>query len=146
MPGKKVKTRPYSIMVLVQKSKGSSAFNEQKVKNIAIEYRLQSIFPNPVYSYVCISCFNGNLSTEQQAFSSLKAERLFKSKWLDYLHKVKLKEFLKQWNTVQLLNLKTWLRYVHYTNIFILLFSGSVLGYTGRTSEVPVHNTNQACL
>ena len=40
-----VKTRPYSI--LIQKSKGSSAFNEQKVKLIAIEYRLQSIFPNP---------------------------------------------------------------------------------------------------
>ena len=42
---KKVKTRPYSI--LIQKSKGSSAFDEQKVKNI--EYRLQSIFPNPAY-------------------------------------------------------------------------------------------------
>ena len=36
---------PYSI--LIQKSEGSSAFDEQKVKNIAIEYRLQSIFPNP---------------------------------------------------------------------------------------------------
>ena len=33
--------------MLIQKSKGSSAFDEQKVKNIAIEYRLQSIFPNP---------------------------------------------------------------------------------------------------
>ena len=33
---KKVKTRPYSI--LIQKNKGSSAFDEQKVKNIAIEY------------------------------------------------------------------------------------------------------------
>ena len=43
----KVKTRPYAI--LIQKSKGSSAFDEQKVKNIAIEYRLQSIFPNPGY-------------------------------------------------------------------------------------------------
>ena len=42
---KKAKTRPYSI--LIQKSKGSSAFNEQKVKNIAIKYRLSSIFPNP---------------------------------------------------------------------------------------------------
>ena len=44
-PKKKVKTRSYSI--LIQKSKGSNAFDEQKVKNIAIEYRLQSIFPNP---------------------------------------------------------------------------------------------------
>ena len=42
---KKVKKRPYSI--LIQKSKGSSGLDEQKVKNIAIEYRLQSIFPNP---------------------------------------------------------------------------------------------------
>ena len=42
---KKVKTRPYSI--LIQKNKGSSALDEQKVKNIDIEYRLQSIFPNP---------------------------------------------------------------------------------------------------
>ena len=42
---KKVKTRPYSIFI--QKWKGSSAFDEQKVKNIAIEYWLQSIFPNP---------------------------------------------------------------------------------------------------
>ena len=33
---KKVKTRLYSI--LIQKSKGSSAFNEQKLKNIAVEY------------------------------------------------------------------------------------------------------------
>ena len=33
----KVKTRPYSM--LIQKSNGSSAFDEQKVKNIAIEYR-----------------------------------------------------------------------------------------------------------
>ena len=44
---KKVKTRPYSM--LIQKSKGSSAFDEQKVKNIAIKYRLQSIFCNPDY-------------------------------------------------------------------------------------------------
>ena len=44
-PAKKVKTRPYSI--LIQESKGSRAFDAQKVKNIAIEYRLQSIFPNP---------------------------------------------------------------------------------------------------
>ena len=42
---KKVKARPYSI--IIQKSKNSRAFDEQKVKNIAIEYRLQSIFPNP---------------------------------------------------------------------------------------------------
>ena len=47
---KKVKTRPYSI--LIQKSKGCSAFDEQKVKNIAIEYRLQSIFPNPGFNSV----------------------------------------------------------------------------------------------
>ena len=40
------KTRPYSI--LIQKSKGFSSFDEQKVKNIAIEYQLQSIFPNPI--------------------------------------------------------------------------------------------------
>ena len=40
-----VKTRPYS--TLIQKSKGSSTFDEYKVENIAIEYRLQSIFPNP---------------------------------------------------------------------------------------------------
>ena len=33
--------------MLIQKSEGSSAFDEQKVKNIAMEYRLQSIFPNP---------------------------------------------------------------------------------------------------
>ena len=45
MRGKKVKTRPY--LILIQKSKGSRAFDEQKVKNIAIEYRLQSIFSNP---------------------------------------------------------------------------------------------------
>ena len=31
--------------MLIQKRKGSSAFNEQKVKNLAIEYKLQSIFP-----------------------------------------------------------------------------------------------------
>ena len=43
---KKSKDKPYSI--LIQKSKGSSAFDEEKVKNIAIEYRLQSIFPNSV--------------------------------------------------------------------------------------------------
>ena len=42
---KKVKTRPY--LTLIHRTIGSSAFNEQKVKNIAIEYRLQSIFPNP---------------------------------------------------------------------------------------------------
>ena len=47
---KKVKTRPYSI--LIKKSKGSSAFNEQKVKKIAIEYRLQSIFPNREHRYM----------------------------------------------------------------------------------------------
>ena len=44
----KVKTRPYSIGLLIQKRIGSSAFDEQKVKNIAIKYRLQSIFSNPV--------------------------------------------------------------------------------------------------
>ena len=33
--------------MLIQKSKGYSTFNEQKVKNIAIKYRLQSIFPRP---------------------------------------------------------------------------------------------------
>ena len=49
---KKVKTRPYSI--LIQKSKGSSAFVKQKVKSIAIEYRLQSIFPSPAYWYVLV--------------------------------------------------------------------------------------------
>ena len=42
---KNVKTRPY--LILIQKSEGSSAFDEQQVKNIAIEYRLQSIFLNP---------------------------------------------------------------------------------------------------
>ena len=31
--------------ILNQKSKGSGAFDEQKVKNIAVEYWLQSIFP-----------------------------------------------------------------------------------------------------
>ena len=36
--------------MLIQKSKGFSAFGEQKVKNIAIEYRLQ-FFPNPGDSY-----------------------------------------------------------------------------------------------
>ena len=51
---KKVKTRPYSI--LIQKSKGSSAFDEQKVKNIAIEYRLQLIFPNPKLGYTIFYC------------------------------------------------------------------------------------------
>ena len=35
--------------MLIQKSKSSNAFDEQKVKNIAIEYRLQSIFCNPGY-------------------------------------------------------------------------------------------------
>ena len=40
-----MKTRPYSI--LIQESEGSSAFDEQKVKNIAIKYRLQSILPYP---------------------------------------------------------------------------------------------------
>ena len=35
--------------ILIQKSKGYSAFDEQKVKNIAIEYQLQWIFPNPDY-------------------------------------------------------------------------------------------------
>ena len=40
---KKVKAKSHSI--LIQKSKDSSAFDEQKVKNIAIEYQLQSIFP-----------------------------------------------------------------------------------------------------
>ena len=44
---KKVKTMPY--WMLIQESKGSSAFDEQTVKNIAIEYRLQSIFPNPAH-------------------------------------------------------------------------------------------------
>ena len=34
-------------MILIQKSKGCSAFDEQKVKNIAIEYRLQLVFSNP---------------------------------------------------------------------------------------------------
>ena len=34
--------------MLTQKVKGSNAFNQQKVKNIAIEYRLQSIFCNSV--------------------------------------------------------------------------------------------------
>ena len=33
--------------MLIQKSKGSCTFDKQKVKNIAIEYRLQLIFPNP---------------------------------------------------------------------------------------------------
>ena len=42
---KKSKDKAYSI--LIQKSKGYRAFDEQKVKNIAIEYRLQSVFPNP---------------------------------------------------------------------------------------------------
>ena len=37
---KKIKDKAYSI--LIQKSKGSSAFDEQKVKNIAIEYRFFS--------------------------------------------------------------------------------------------------------
>ena len=34
---KKVKKRPYSI--LIQKSKGSRAFDEQKLKNIAIDHQ-----------------------------------------------------------------------------------------------------------
>ena len=42
---KKVKTRPH--LILTEKSKGSSAFDEQKVKNIAVKYRLQSIFSKP---------------------------------------------------------------------------------------------------
>ena len=46
---KKVITMPYSI--LIQKSKGFSAFDEQKIKDIAIEYRLQPIFSNPEHSY-----------------------------------------------------------------------------------------------
>ena len=45
MRRKKSKDKAYSI--LIQKSKDSSAFDEQKVKNIAIKYRLQSIFPYP---------------------------------------------------------------------------------------------------
>ena len=45
---KKVKTR--HIRYSFKKVKvPCSAFYEQKVKNIAIEYWLQSIFPNPAY-------------------------------------------------------------------------------------------------
>ena len=40
--------------MFIQKSRGSSAFDKQKVKNIAIEYRLQSIFS---YPEVFCSCF-----------------------------------------------------------------------------------------
>ena len=46
--GKKSKDKAYSL--LIQKSKGSSAFNEQKLTNVASEYRLQLIFPYPGYS------------------------------------------------------------------------------------------------
>ena len=57
---KKRKDKAYS--TLIQKSKGSIAFDEQKVKNIAIEYRLQSIFPNPgVGSVVCANGFNDDV-------------------------------------------------------------------------------------
>ena len=42
---RKKKERPYSI--LIQKSKGSNAFDEQKVKNIAIEYRFFSTLVKP---------------------------------------------------------------------------------------------------
>ena len=54
---KKVKTRPY--LILIQKSKGSCAFYKQKVKNVTIEYRRQSIFPNPVYQLVCWTATRG---------------------------------------------------------------------------------------
>ena len=39
---KKVMTR--LCLILIQKKKGFHAFDEQKVQNIAIEYRLQPIF------------------------------------------------------------------------------------------------------
>jgi len=45
---KKVKKRVYSITI--QKSKVFGIFDDKKVKNIDVEYRLQSIFPNPAYT------------------------------------------------------------------------------------------------
>ena len=50
MRRKKSKDKVY--LILIQKSKGSSAFDEQKVKNITIEYRLQSILPNPDHGLI----------------------------------------------------------------------------------------------
>ena len=47
---KKSKDKAY--LILIQKSKNSRAFHEQKVKNIAIEYRLQSILPNPDHGLI----------------------------------------------------------------------------------------------
>ena len=58
---KKVKTGPYSI--LIQKSKGSGAFDEQKGKNIAIKYRLQLIFPN---SYFQLNVYKLNILWKQK--------------------------------------------------------------------------------
>ena len=52
--------------MLIQKSKGSRAFDEQKKKKkkkkkkiIAIKYRLQSIFPNPDYGISAILYYSG---------------------------------------------------------------------------------------
>ena len=62
---KKVKTRPYSI--LIQKSKGSSAFDEQKVKNIAIEYRF---FPTLVEPHFAPDHEMSNNNFEEAQFST----------------------------------------------------------------------------
>ena len=46
MAPKKTKSKDKAIFDTNSEKKGSSAFDEQKVKKIANEYRLQSIFPN----------------------------------------------------------------------------------------------------
>ena len=52
---RKSKNLPIFDNLLIQKSKGSSAFDEQKVKNITIEYRLKLNFCNPEYFAACNS-------------------------------------------------------------------------------------------
>ena len=66
---KKVKTR--HIRYSLKKSKGSSAFDEQKVKNIAIEYRLQSIFPNPDHLLSIVKLFPHAKTDNFYTFASL---------------------------------------------------------------------------
>ena len=46
------KSKDKAHLILIQKSKNSSAFDKQKIKNIAIEYRLQSILPNPDHGLI----------------------------------------------------------------------------------------------
>ena len=70
-PEKKTKTKPYSI--LIQKSKGCSAFDEQKVKNIAIEYRLQSIFAT--LFFVLPSKLYCDIMKETQSYLELEEAR-----------------------------------------------------------------------